>query len=66
MARVSTDGPGGMRRKPGPASKTGGMRPSRKSLDQAARIQRSSQKDASKHGRTKTAARRSIPDEDIE
>ncbi|KAI5302037.1 centromeric DNA-binding histone H3-like protein cse4 [Ascosphaera pollenicola] len=70
MARMSTEGPGMARRKPGPASKTGGMRPSRKSLDIAARIEKRQGKPAASKGRTKpaarTAARESLADENIE
>ncbi|KZZ87528.1 histone H3 [Ascosphaera apis ARSEF 7405] len=72
MARMSTEGPGNARRKPGPASKTGGIRPSRKSLDMAARLEKKAKKEGVTKGRTKSAAskaaaaRESTADEDIE
>lgn len=69
---MSTEGPGNARRKPGPASKTGGIRPSRKSLDMAARLEKKAKKEGVTKGRTKSAAskaaaaRESTADEDIE
>ncbi|KAI5286909.1 centromeric DNA-binding histone H3-like protein cse4 [Ascosphaera aggregata] len=70
MARMSTEGPGNVRRKPGPASKTGGMRPSRKSLEKAARLEKQAKAPTSPSrtakGRTKAIARRSTRDENIE